>query len=218
MAHPLHNAALVRGAGSIRVVAAIHLLAGSSGCLDAPPEAPSDPGGPDGGGTLVSVCGNSRVDVAYVSRFTVDPDAYGYAEMVSVGLVINSGAGFLDVAALEVLDAYAADDLSVLAFAAFDRGGPPIEPGEARGELSASGRDMVLATLSEDWTDPNAPELSGALSTVRTAGTLQGTVVLGLGPHRVNLEMQLDIGNLGRPGESLPQLANRASSTCVDDV
>ena len=185
----------------------------AGGCLATPPESTGESEGD--GGLLASTCGNARMDIAYVSRFAIDPDEYGYVEMKRMGLVINSGYGLLDPGALEVIDTHIDDDLSVMSFGAFQRDGAPIEPGEARGELSSDGRDMVLAQLSEEWTNTEAPEISGALATTHSSGTLHGAVVVGLGPHRVLLDIEFDLTHFDQPG-SLAQGATRTASICAD--
>ncbi len=188
----------------------------AGGCLATPPESTGEPGESEGdGGLLASACGNASMDIAYVSRFAVDPDGYGYVDMKRMGLVINSGEGLLDPGALEVIDTDIDDDLSVMSFGAFERDGAPIEPGEARGELSSDGRDMVLAQLSEQWTNTDAPEISGALATTHSSGTLHGAVVLGLGPHRVRLDIQFDLTHFDQPG-SVALGASRTTSICAD--
>ncbi len=185
-----------------------------SACLDAPLDA--DDGSADGadGGAPVSACGAARVDVAYMSRFSVDPDGYGQAGLDRLGLVINSGAGLLDLAGLQVLAASIDDDQSSLVFTASDGGGA-LPPGEARGELGMEGRDMVLERLSESWTDPDAPDLGGVLTTNRSQGELHGNVLMALGPHRLNLDLEFDLTTFQGSGAH-PRDARRVSSTCSD--
>lgn len=184
----------------------------SSACLAVPPDA-DDIAAADAAAPL-SACGAAQVDVAYMSRFAVDPDRYGRAELDRVGLVINSGAGLLDLAGLEVLDASVDDDLSSLVFVVNDGDGA-LPPGEARGELSTAGRDMVLARLTESWTDQSAPDLSGLLITARTQGDLHGSVVLALGPHRLSLDLEFDLTTFEGTG-AYPRDALRVSSACAD--
>jgi hypothetical protein len=188
------------------------VICSSFACLAAPPDAGDDLA-PDAAPPL-SACGSARVDIAYMSRFWVDPDGYGNASLDRVGLVINSGAGLIDLAGLEVLDATVDDSESSLVFAASDGGGA-LPPGEARGKLSMDGRDMVLDRLSETWTDPDAPDLSGLLFTSRSQGDLHGTVLLALGPHRLSLDLEFDLTTFQGSG-AYPRDARRVSSTCVD--
>jgi hypothetical protein len=182
-------------------------------CLAAPPPPEADADA----APATSLCGNARVDVAYMSRFLVDPDNYGRAALDRVAVIINSGAGLLDLGALEVIDATIDDPESELSFIASKGDGrSPVEPGEARGELSSSGRDMVLARLSEEWTDPEAPELSGQITTTRSRGELHGNVVLALGPHRVTLDLEFDLTTFQGSG-AYPQDASRSMSICAED-
>lgn len=206
-------AAIVRIAGAIRLLVVVCLPIAADGCLDAPPDPSEDGVLPDG--SPVSACGNSRLDIAYMSRFAVDPDGYGRAGLNLVAVVINSGAGPLDVTALEVLQTSIDDDQSVLSFGAYDRGDSPIEPGEAHGQLSSNGRDMVMSHVLESWTDPNAPELSGMLTTSRDHGQLHGSVLIALGPHHVTLDMEFDLTSFQGSG-AFPQSASRTASICAD--
>lgn len=172
---PIATARFVGIARHMRRVAAVCLAIGPVACLASPPPPGGEGGGPDAA-PVFSVCGNAQIDVAYMSRFTIDPDSYGRVGLDRIGLVINSGAGLLDLSSLEVLGASVDDDYSTLTFEAYDNQGPPVEPGEARGELRSSGRDMVLAQVEEDWTDPYSPEISGMLITARSQGELRGTL------------------------------------------
>jgi hypothetical protein len=198
-----------RATGRLRLVC---LPAALVGCLEAPPPPEADADA----ATATSMCGNARVDVAYMSRFLVDPDSYGRASIDRVAVIINSGLGLLDLAALEVIDASIEEtDGELSFFASSGSGQTPVQPGEARGELSSWGRDMVLARLSEDWTDPDAPELGGMITTTRSRGELHGSVVLALGPHRVTLDLEFELTTFQGSG-AYPQDASRSTSICVE--
>lgn len=196
----------------MRRVAVLCLAIGPVACLASPPPPAGE--GPDAA-PVFSACGNAQIDVAYMSRFTIDPDSYGRVGLDRIGLLINSGAGLLDLSSLEVVGASVDDDYSTLTFEAYDNQGPPVEPGEARGELRSSGRDMVLAQLEEDWTDPYSPEISGMLITARSQGEIRGTVEIALGPHRVTLDLEFDLATFRGSG-AYARAADRRSSTCAE--
>lgn len=149
-----------------------------------------------------------------MSRFAVDPDGEGRAGLDRVGLIINGGVGALDLGQLQVLAATVDDGRSSLAFEASQSGGP-LQPGEARGELASQGRDMVLARLTEEWSDPNAPELNWFLTTSQSRGELHGNVLLALGPHRLSLDLEFDL-TLFQGSGAYPREARRVSSICAD--